>query len=147
MILEKLEVVLESCSSIISESPETPFAGISPSLLNRLGNPVCNANSTSSLVIVRISASGGVREKKWGYRGKQINVPQYFERQCTVLFHQSGDSSSQLDHSIEPVEMYQARRVQMMYLLVDGEGNYSSYRAVRNRFRARQLQINQRIRL
>ena len=43
--------------------------------------------------------------------------------------------------------MYQASRVQMMYLLVDGEGNYSSYRAVRNRFRARELQINQRVRL
>ena len=31
---------------------------------------------------------------------------------------------------MEPVEVDQASRVHMMYLLVDGEGNHSSYGAV-----------------
>lgn len=59
-----------------------------------------------------------------------MHVPQRLQRQCTILFHQSGDPSPQLDHSIKPVEVDQASRVRTMYLLVDGEGNYSSYGAV-----------------
>lgn len=59
-----------------------------------------------------------------------MHVPQRLQRQCTILLHQSGDSSPQLDHPIEPVEVYEAGRLLLMYLLIDGEDNHSSYGAV-----------------
>lgn len=63
---------------------------------------------------------------------KHFHVPQRLQCQRTILLHQPGDPTPQLDHAIEPMEMYQSRCRLVMYLLVDGEADHSSYGAVGN---------------
>lgn len=74
-------------------------------------------------------------------------IPQRLHRQRPILLHQPANSTSQLNHAIKPMEMYQSSRRLVMYLLVDGETNHSSNGTVGNGKRTRQFNVDQSIRL